>query len=361
MTDSQDLVRSLFLVALSFWSFMRGGWFEGHGNGFTLMPQPVPDYYWRRRDYRGARPRMKTALPRFRYPRSYHLRLRIARRKPYLFVNLTRGMQRAPVEEVLADYAHKLASVPAYHYGDAALETFCEGFDPRQLLSILKEDFRHTTRVKIRDKSEKRRLARALVAASNLFETGSPRGERRAYRSTDGDACPLIVDTGASTSVTPNREDFQHYEECKVKIHGLAHESTVLGRGIVRWRLRDALGADITIDTWAYHVPNADVRLFSPQAYFQKEGGSMSADHAAITLAGLKGATLTVPYHARSNLPMIFGVSLEPKSFLTFDCCAQRIALSVTDELNQNLTAAQKELLHKHHVFGHAHMQWCQT
>ncbi len=84
------------------------------------------------------------------------------------------------------------------------------------------------------------------------------------------------------------------------------------------------------------------------------------------------GTTLEFPYNNGSNLPLM----LTPKHFkrqdpfvgLTYqdaqtlsDLSGLSALLNVADETNQNLTAAQKELLLWHHKLGHANMQQVQT
>ena len=80
---------------------------------------------------------------------------------------------------------------------------------------------------------------------------------------------PIVIDTGASVLLTPNKSDFiskicmSHLKELK----GLQGETPVLGKGTVEWTIWDLFSAVQTICTEAYYVPDASVRLFSPQTY----------------------------------------------------------------------------------------------
>ena len=120
----------------------------------------------------------------------------------------------------------------------------------------------------------------------------------------------------------------------------------------------------------AYHLPTADICLWSPQTYFQARGGCNAEIVGTETLVRLtEGDTIHVPYEVRSNLPLIFRPAvLDPAAHVLsrelFDLeniwDGPRLATSVADETNQNLTEAQKELLIKHWTLGHAHFAWIQ-
>ena len=83
---------------------------------------------------------------------------------------------------------------------------------------------------------------------------------------------PLIFDTGASTSISPNRSDFVTYETTSTNktINGIGGNAKVVGKGLVQWTVRDDDGSEHFIRTEAYHVPATKVRLFSTYPYFQR-------------------------------------------------------------------------------------------
>ena len=75
-----------------------------------------------------------------------------------------------------------------------------------------------------------------------------------------------FVDTCASMTVTPFREDFLEYEtlENKKVLKGLSAGATIQGRGIVHWRLE--VGSKVVdLKLRALHVPVAEHRLLCPQ------------------------------------------------------------------------------------------------
>jgi hypothetical protein len=191
-----------------------------------------------------------------------------------------------------------------------------------------------------------------------------------------GQVFPIILDTGASVSVSPIKEDFideiTTLEDDVIK--GLAHNIKVSGFGTIRWIIKDVFGDVMTITTHALFIPEGDVRLFSPQCWFQEnDGGSLLVTNKACYLKASDADTsevLTIPYNRGNNLPMGFQdpeveFSLEFGSFSSTDVQQymmeeSRLFLSVADETNQNLTRAQKELILWHWKFGHAGFTWCQ-
>jgi hypothetical protein len=81
---------------------------------------------------------------------------------------------------------------------------------------------------------------------------------------------PIVIDTGASLSLTPYKEDFEEPpEECMLKeLLNVSSTTNVEGVGTVAWKVIDFFGVVHTIRTRAYYVPTATIRLYSPQRHF---------------------------------------------------------------------------------------------
>lgn len=190
------------------------------------------------------------------------------------------------------------------------------------------------------------------------------------YFSDKHESVPIVIDTGASISITPVRGDFIGNLEpaTDISLNGLTGKAAVIGTGMVEWTIRDLFGVVRSIKTKAYFVPDAPIRLFSPQKLFQeKSEGSLLITSRIAELKLPEGDTLTFPFNSGSNLPLMLpalkankiGVLFE--DFQTLRDPVQTFnLLSVADETNQNLTAAQKELLQWHWRLGHCHFQWIQ-
>jgi len=173
---------------------------------------------------------------------------------------------------------------------------------------------------------------------------------------------PIVIDSGASVSVSPCEEDFNEGIKSAndFKLSGLAYDICVKGMGWVQWRLIDLNKQVASIDTIAYFVAKAGVQLFCPQAYFQENGEeSLMLCQNEIILTLKSNIRLSIPFQQGTNLPFLFMTDLvpDPLGNISSDLQAH---LSVVDQTNQDITRAQCELLLWHWCLGHVHFQWLQ-
>ena len=171
--------------------------------------------------------------------------------------------------------------------------------------------------------------------------------------------------------ITPCREDIIVYWDSKVKIKDLSKSNTVAGEGIVRWKVRDTSGKIVNLELVAYHIPNTEVRLLSPQVLLQscpKEAKNVQTT-ADILLCIDSGVELQALYCPCNNLSLlsISDEAPESKSFwhdafhiTDNDVFAFAAETNVLDEKNANLTKAEKELLLWHDRLSHASIWWLQ-
>jgi hypothetical protein len=118
---------------------------------------------------------------------------------------------------------------------------------------------------------------------------------------------PIIFDTGASMSVTPLREDFVGVlGPPKIpNLRGLKGTVKVVGTGTVEWTIFDVQGLTRTIRTEAMFVPECNIRLLSPQVYFQQHmKGCAKVDAMGLSWSLPDGTILRFPY-AGVNLPIM--------------------------------------------------------
>jgi hypothetical protein len=172
------------------------------------------------------------------------------------------------------------------------------------------------------------------------------------YQARSNPEFPIVIDSGASVSVTPHIRDFRGpLQKCPSKsLDGLSSKTEVLGMGKVTWEVQDLYGVKRTITTMAYYVPAANIRLFSLKVYFdEQKGGSYHMEKGITTLTLDDGTPLTFPYQPGRKLPIMLTSSHfnNPATniCLTFEDTNILANLTVADEVNQNLTAAKKELL----------------
>jgi hypothetical protein len=206
-------------------------------------------------------------------------------------------------------------------------------------------------------------------ASALLHTPGSTDSDMDIYSFlTKSEILPIVLDTGASTSLTPILSDFiGPLEPAPLsEIRGLTATTKVVGRGRVQWTVRDYWNVTGVIETDAYYVPDASIRLFSPQFYFQEyqHAGRCIIQGMKTTLELPNKTVLEFPYNPRSNLPLMLtdqpvSASIGRADLASFLSTSSTL-LSVTDQTNQNLRPAQKELLLWHFKLGHAGFQWCQ-
>ena len=167
---------------------------------------------------------------------------------------------------------------------------------------------------------------------------------------------PLILDTGASISITPVLSDF--VEELQPPpvhtVHGINSSNKIEGAGTVEWQVNNIDGTPQTIKTFALYLPTAKVRLFSPQDYFRiSNGGSANVTKHETTLY-LNNETSTkpivFPYNTTNGLPMMIDdmAFFQPSSYLNlFQPTPSPFSYNnlVLHTHNNNISLAQKELL----------------
>ena len=234
------------------------------------------------------------------------------------------------------------------------LDSFCSQMDPiRQfrLLRQFQESFQLTSRsTRGRSRSSTKNILRsadewvqfsALIASAKLSRTGLESSfrlsadptvdclnfvdftrKRSIYFSNRMDDLPIVIDSGATLSLTPNRNDFigPLRPAPMSELNGLSHTTAVEGVGTVEWTIRDLFGTTRTIRTEAYYVPKATIRLFSPQAYFQESNAGqflMTSRRSVLTLAD--GSKLEFPYNHGSNLPLMLPSVNQAIAGLTFE------------------------------------------
>jgi hypothetical protein len=207
---------------------------------------------------------------------------------------------------------------------------------------------------------------RATYKAADISRFSKVASEPYVLHTVDDPHIPVIVDTGASISVSPNVSDFvgRIKPPTTQKLLGLGDGCDVDGEGIIEWQIRDILGTIRTIRTYGYLVKKAPVRLFSPQSYFKEaQEGCLYVDHQRTELTLHDGSTLTFPF-ADNNIPFML-TDWQPIVGITFQDCSTMtdtkiVGMSVADETNQNLSPKQKELLRWHWKLGHCHFGWVQ-
>jgi hypothetical protein len=240
--------------------------------------------------------------------------------------------------------------------------------------------------------------ARGLQASIQQYGEIIPLTSPAIYTSSNKDDLPIVIDTGASCTITPCLADFIA-SPTKPDIDSLGSLTTVTtkvtGQGPIVWEIEDVNGVIKKLPTNSYYVPEATIRLFSPQEYFKENPkASLVLNVEGISLHMPCGTVLKFPIQPGSNLPIMLtrqslhrgrtnprsGKPHHKPSFnhmsntLSFLCSATydyfvhgmifhfqhsgAMAAVICDDAvlkqaNNNLSSEQKELLLWHHRLGH--------
>lgn len=170
----------------------------------------------------------------------------------------------------------------------------------------------------------------------------------------NGKQIEVVFDTGATISISPNKDDFVSWEASQknLTISGITNKASVCGVGQVEWTVHDDNGNEQRIATRAYYVPAAQIRLFSPQAYFRDRKKQQTANDKSwfgmnpdgYMFVWENGAKRTIRWSDRRGdlLPTMNLQGLNVQK-----------GYSVVDDENNNLSTAQKELLKWHYKLSH--------
>ena len=128
------------------------------------------------------------------------------------------------------------------------------------------------------------------------------------YVSSSGDKLPIVIDTGASNSISPTATDFtgtirRSSLQSLKQVNGT---TPVCGEGEVLWDIEDYYGTRRSVITDAYFVPTATIRLFSPQVYIGTDStANMTLDRSGLQLTLKCGTILHFPINLSNNLPFM--------------------------------------------------------
>jgi len=178
------------------------------------------------------------------------------------------------------------------------------------------------------------------------------------------DMVPLILDTGASISITPFKSDFitairpaQH-----VSIKGIASGLTATGIGNIAYSfLNDAGETQQLILCNCLYVPSCAVQLICPRqigATTANANDGLLATHSTATLF-VHGRSTTVKYDVISQLPILFN---KPgiRTYLNFCerlCCLSADSSITPSPIPPILIRCQKQKLYLHEMCVHEGFQ----
>ena len=152
--------------------------------------------------------------------------------------------------------------------------------------------------------------AQSVVDRLNVFQCGLENNADQCNHCPSFENTPLVWDTGASLGLTPYRADFFDYVEVSIPVRDVTKTNYVVGIGTVVYRFQNDRGDDVFLPCIAYHLPTADIRLFSPQSYHQMHGQHSTVSGNQIVMH-LKDHNIVIPIDSGpSNLPMVWNPSM---------------------------------------------------
>ena len=185
---------------------------------------------------------------------------------------------------------------------------------------------------------------------------------------TDGGS-PIIFDTGASISISPNKDDFIELD-CSthalnsVSIKGIEGDSVARGVGKIRLTVHTNNGYRRTIETTAYYIPRARVRLLSVCRYQNEHRGEgckflLTDDECTFTFpSSVGGGDISFDCSETNFIPT---TSSFAQRYIKPVASNHQRTYMVLYQDNINLTNAQKALLKFHFCLGHFNLPWLQS
>jgi hypothetical protein len=239
------------------------------------------------------------SLPPFRVRRTrcYHTRCRMDRRRVRSNIcqrndRMTKGSTdwASTSDEPQNDGPQSL--------DNACIHAFAKSIDPLKALRKIKQVAVLAMPV-IRQRKPQRHTYRQAFLSEDVLTGNAVSTTASVYCSHKEDRVPIVIDTGASVSVTPVLTDsIGPLRPCATaNLKGLSGSTEVIGEGTVNWLVRDMFGNKRKIRTTAHYVPEASIRLFYPHTYFkEKKAGSLLITHERTTLTLKDGSRMDFPY-----------------------------------------------------------------
>jgi hypothetical protein len=85
----------------------------------------------------------------------------------------------------------------------------------------------------------------------------------------------------------------------------LLGQTSVIEIGTIMWKLLTTKGHPVFIPAVAYHMPDCDIRLFSPQSYFNLYGGDATVTARSVVMCLPDNNVVDIQIDPTVNLPII--------------------------------------------------------
>ena len=117
----------------------------------------------------------------------------------------------------------------------------------------------------------------------------------------------LVWDTGALIGLTPFHSGFIDYLPLDgVSVKDISRTNSVLRIGMIMWKLPTRKGHPVYIPAIAYHIPDCEIHLFSPQSYFDLHEGEATVTGRLVIMHLPDDHIVDIPINSLTNLPVVF-------------------------------------------------------
>ena len=136
------------------------------------------------------------------------------------------------------------------------------------------DNFLTATRLKSKlESADRSRVTEEVVQRASIFaSTYQTKCNDTSKRQHTHKSCPSVWDPWATAGLTPFRCDFIYYTECQIPVNNITRTNMVVGIGTTLHRFI-VNGDPVYLSRLSYHLPTAEIRLFSPQTYHTLYGG----------------------------------------------------------------------------------------
>ncbi len=101
---------------------------------------------------------------------------------------------------------------------------------------------------------------------------------------------------------------------CTIPVWDVTKVNNVIGIGTTLHKFTDTRGFPVYLPCVSYHLPQMDIRLFSPQTYHQMHGGYSEVYRDCIKML-LKTSEIQIQIvREKHNLPIVFDSFVSPKA-----------------------------------------------
>ena len=174
-------------------------------------------------------------------------------------------------------------------------------------------------------------------------------------------AFPVIWDSGASVTISPEKLDFVgtiSRPNTITQLNGIAKGLRIEGEGKVSWSFHEATGKLRILELPAYYVPKIRVHLLSTTSPLQTYSDeTISVEAHQMTMSGSPNdpnlPAITAHVNPDNNLPTSTSQAYRQEAAVRPAAECLNSTITAVNKANFNISEPEKELLRWHYRLGH--------